>query len=263
MSQRTMRLLLLLLSSLMGARYAMASPDDREALSFHQRLGDRLPLDVALTDDGGKSLHLAELTNGGPTLLLFGYFRCRKLCGVLRDDVLATLAASGALAGRDYDLLALSIDPEETPADAALAKSKSMARFPTPGAQNHWRFVTGSQQAITRISRAAGFDFVYDETRQGLIHPLGVVVAAPPGLISSYLLGLDFDASKMRDALALASAGRVATPASPALLFCFDFDPTTGRYTLAIIKLLRIFVIVFVVAGGGLILHATRRRPAS
>jgi protein SCO1 len=153
MPQGTLRRLLLLLPLVMtGAGCAMASAQDQDAIAFHQKLGSRLPLDVALLDDSGQKLRLAELTGGGPSLLLFGYFRCRKLCGVLRDDVLATLAASGVRAGRDYDLLALSVDPGETPADVAHAKADSIARFPTPGAQEHWRFLTGSREAIAQIT---------------------------------------------------------------------------------------------------------------
>jgi protein SCO1/2 len=264
MLQATLRHVLLLLPLLaFGMGRAMASPDNQDAIALHQRLGDSLPLDTALIDDVGERLRLADLTNRGPTLLLFGYFRCRKLCGVLRDDVLATLAAGGARAGRDYDLLAVSVDPEETPADAARAKADSMARFPTPGAQAHWRFLTGSRQAITRVAQAAGFDFVYDETRKNLAHPIGVVIATPPGRISAYLPGLDFDAAKLHGALARAAAGGIATPASSVLLLCFDFDQTTGRYTLAIMKALRLSVIGFLLAGAGLVVHAARRREAS
>jgi protein SCO1 len=263
MRQWTMRRILLVLSLLgIGAGCAMAS-DDRTPVAFRQRLGDTLPLDVALLDDAGQSLRLGELTSRRATLLLFGYFRCRRLCDVLRDDVLAKLAMGGARAGRDYDLLAVSVDPQETPADAARAKAASLARFPTPDAQTHWRFLTGSRQAVMEVSQAAGFDFAYDEARGSLAHPLGVVVAAPPGRISAYLLGLDFDAPRLRDALALAARGGIAAPASPALLLCFDFDPATGRYTLAILKLLRLCVLAFLLAGAVLILHTARRRDAS
>lgn len=246
-----------------AASSALASPQIPDSIGFEQRLGAPLPYDVELRDDTGKTLRLGDLTRDRPALLLFGYFRCRKLCGVLRDNVLAALAASRANANRDYELLAFGVDPEETPADAARAKAESISRFPTPGAQAHWRFLTGNANAIERVAHAAGFQFAYDRSRQRLTHPIGVVVSAPPGVIASYMPGLDFDAVKLRDALAAAAARKIATPASPVLLLCFDLDPATGRYTLAVVKLLRIVSVAFLLAGGLALARATARRGAA
>ena len=148
-------------------------------------------------------------------------------------------AKFGLLAGRDYTLAAVSVDSSEGAAAASGAKAAEVERFAAPGAERHWRFLTGDATALRTLESAVGYDDRFDEGRSAFAHPLGVVFVTSTGVVSNYLLGLGYTADDVRSATARAASGEIAPPKSPLLLLCFDFDPTTGRYTLAIMKALR------------------------
>jgi protein SCO1 len=208
-------------------------------IAYRQRLGAQLPLDVMLLDETGNGLSLATLMEHKPTLLILGYFGCRRLCNVFRAETLDTLSSSDLVAGRDYLLLIVSVDPSETTDDAARAKAQSLASFPGAGKKSGWRFLTAAPDAIARVSSAVGFEYAYDETRNSFAHPVGLAVLTPNGVVSSYLLGFGVTIEAIRAALARAATEEIVTAAAPLMLVCFDFDAATSRYSLAVMKLLR------------------------
>ena len=172
-------------------------------------------------------------------MLQLGYFKCPALCGVSRDDTLAALAESGLRAGTDYSFVFAAIDPAETPQDAATALRSDTARHPVPGDPGALRYLTGPSATL---AAAVGFPSRYDTMLKQFLHPSGIVVLTPDGVVSSYLLGVGYAAADMRAAVVQARQGVVAPAvANPILLLCFHFDSTTGRYTLAVMKVLRLF----------------------
>jgi protein SCO1/2 len=236
-----MRLRLLILLLLAAPRVALgASVPDFSGLTYEQRLGNELPLQEAFRDETGHSVRLADLFGGKPLILALGYFHCPNLCSVVRADLFDALRASGMTAGRDYSLVALSIDPSETSADATTAKADDLARYPSPGAEQNWHFLTGSADAVQVVADAVGFHDRVDPELKQFVHPVGIVFATPAGVVSSYLLGVGYQAADVRLGVTRAEWGSVAAAALPVLLLCYHYDPTTGRYTLAIIKLLRL-----------------------
>jgi protein SCO1/2 len=251
-------LLLLLLPP--PARLAFAAPAPALAgIAFEQKPGARLPRQDLYRDDTGRMVRLDELFEGMPLVLVLGYFHCRNLCSVVRGDLLKALTASGLVAGRDYSLAALSIDPSEGSNDAAAAKAEDLKRFPAPGAVRNWHFLTGTPESVQDLASAAGFHDRSDPERKTFAHPVGVVFATPGGVISSYLPGVGYRAGDVRLAVMRAMTGSIASPASPILLLCSDFDPTTGRYTLAIMKILRLAAAITVLMAAGIIFFAIRR----
>ncbi len=239
MHQLLKRLALVLPLLTLPALALATLPADLSGVAYRQRPGARLPLEITLRDEHGASLHVSELFEGPPLILLLGYFHCPKLCSVARAGLLSTLRESGLLAGRDYTLAAVSVDSSEGAAAASGAKAAEVERFAAPGAERHWRFLTGDATALRTLESAVGYDDRFDEGRSAFAHPLGVVFVTSTGVVSNYLLGLGYTADDVRSATARAASGEIAPPKSPLLLLCFDFDPTTGRYTLAIMKALR------------------------
>ena len=219
--------------------------------AFDQRPGATLPLDTQLTQSDGRVLRLSDLAGRRPLVLALGYFHCPSLCGVVRDDLLAALAAGGLAAGQDYDLLVVSIDPTETVADAAAAAAEDRQRYPAAGSGPGWHFLIGTPAAVAALAGAVGFKSRYDVQLKQFLHPAGLVVLTSTGTVSGYVLGVGYNAGDLRQAVTLASAGGIAKAALPLLLLCFHYDAATGRYGLEIMKVLRLAGLVTVVTIGG------------
>jgi protein SCO1/2 len=217
------------------------SPPNLSGLEYKQRPGAMVPLDATLKDESGNGVRLASFINGKPVILALVYFRCPNICGVVQADLFGSLRTSGLRPGRDYSLMAISIDPSETNADATAAKKEALQRYSVVGAEQNWHFLTASDAAIRAIADAVGFGYRFDEELKQFIHPAGVVFLTASGTVSNYLLGVGYEPADLRLAVTRAERGTVASSAMPILLLCFHYDPETGRYSLAITKLLRLF----------------------
>jgi protein SCO1 len=221
--------------------------------AFTQHPGVALPLDARLRGPDGSPLRLGNFFGGPPVLLDFEYARCTTLCGVMLDQVTATLAALPLEPDRDYRLVAIEIDPATTPQQAsAFAQAHGADR---PG----MIVLTGDEAEIRRVADAAGFPYRFDAATGQFVHPAGFVVATPGGTISRYLLGLDWRPLDLRLALIEDAGRRITAPSEQALLLCYRYDPKTGQYNLAIGRLLEIVGVTTLFAVGGIIVLATRR----
>lgn len=249
-----MRRLLPLLGLLLAAA-APPSPDDAAAFAWRTSPGAAIPLDTALNDAAGRSIHLAGAFTGRPVILDLGYFHCPALCGVVRSDLFNALRASG-LAPADYTIVAVSIDPAETPADAAAARAQDTAQAPFLTAVDR-HYLTGPSTSLAAVQQAVGFRARYDSQFKQFLHPAGLVVLTGKGIVSGYLLGVGYSPGDLRAAVLRAAQGSIARAALPVLLLCFHFDEATGRYTLAIEKILRMMAALTVLTLGGLmvVLH--------
>jgi protein SCO1/2 len=234
-----------------GARAA----DDR-ALAWQQHPGARLARDTRVLDEAGRSVAIGEAFGRTPVILDLGYYHCPSLCGVARSDLIDALANSGMVSGRDFRVAVLSIDPAETPADAARAKAAD-------GSQAGWQYFTASQAAIDAVSATVGFQDRYDAALKQFMHPAGIVVLTKSGVVNSYLLGVGYSGGEVRAAVLRAGSGGIARAALPILLLCFHFDASTGRYTLAVVKLLKLLAGLTVAGVLGLMVALSRARRAA
>ena len=256
-----MPVLALLLAMLLPA-IALAAPAV-DGFAWQQHAGAQVPTGIVLHDEAGAAVTLGAALDGRPAVLDLGYFHCPSLCGVTRGDLLAALQAGGLSPGQDVTVMAVSIDPAETAADAAGARRADLAWLPQ-GWAGGVHYLTGSAAEIDALARAVGFHAAWDARFKQFMHPAGVVVLTQAGVISSYLLGVGYRPGDMRAAVLRAGDGGIAQAALPILLLCFHFDSTTGRYTLAVVKLLRLLggLTVLVVLGLMFALRRGERKPS-
>jgi protein SCO1 len=256
-----MRVLVALIGLLLiGAGPAWAQPaPDLSGIGYTPQLGRAMPLGAQFTDQAGRAVTLGSVAVGRPTILVLGYYACPALCGVIRDDLLAALPHTGLTMPGDYGVVFLSIDPRETPADAAKAWHDDLGRYPTPGAADGWHFLSGRPTAVAAVEKAVGFHSRFDTALKQFIHPAGVVVLTPGGTVSGYVLGVGYEPGDLRAAIIRASSGGIEQSVQPVLLLCFHFDPVTGRYTFAIMKVLRLAGLFTVLTLVGLMLLLRRR----
>ncbi|WP_448206942.1 SCO family protein [Azospirillum sp. sgz302134] len=255
-------LLLLVLIAVLPSGAARAAPSTLPAsafgeLAFAQHPGAQLPKDVTLRDEQGRAVETGALfAERKPLVLVFDYFHCTTLCGVVLGDLAAALQKVPLEPGRDYGVLAVSIDPGETPADAAALKARHLGR--DPAFADAARFLTGEEGAVRRLADAAGFPYRFDPAIEQYAHPAGVVLLAPGGVVSRYILGVGYDPMDLRLGLVDASRGAIASVAEHALLLCYAYDPVQGRYSLAIGALVKATGAVSMLALGLVVVRAAR-----
>ena len=211
--------------------YSSVPLNQVQELRFHQHMGAPLPLDTTLRDEAGRPVRLGDFFLGKPVVLILDYLRCRTLCGFVLQDTAAALSRTPLAAGRDYEVLAISIDPRDGPAEAREARETYLARFGRP---QGWHFLTGDAAASAAVAAAVGFPYRYDPAIDQYVHPAGITVATPQGVIARYVLGVGYKPLDVRLAITEASAGTISSPASDVLLLCYCYDPGTGRYSFAI-----------------------------
>lgn len=234
--------------------FAFAHDGDRqkavlESVTIEERLNGQLPLDIAFRDETGAVVQLRKYLNGKPALLAFVYYDCPQLCPLVLEGLGRSLRVL-RLAGDDYQVVALSIDPAETPALAAQKKAASKAG-------DSWHFLTGTADSITALTEAAGFRYQRSTSaslgKEEFIHAANTIVLTPQGKISRYFSSIDFPPKDLRFALIEASGNRIGTPLDRLLMLCYRYDPAQGRYTLAILNILRISALATIAAMGGAI----------
>jgi protein SCO1/2 len=231
-------------------------PDQLATVGFDQRLGQDVPLGLAFRDETGRAVSLGEyfLPHHGPVVLTLNQLRCKNLCPVELEGLIDGLNGVPFTLGEQFTLLTVSIDPKETPEDAANAKARGLRGYARrQGGSTGWHVLTGDQAAIQQLSRAVGFQAVYDPEEDEFAHPAGVVVLAPTGRISRYIYGIDFSSTDLRLAITEAGANSIGSLVDRALLVCYHYDPLTGRYTPLVVGLMQGGAAAGVLGLGGLL----------
>ncbi len=265
-SGTTMKLhgLCLLLALAVATASARSSPSfDPSRFSYSQRPGTALPGQTLFLDSDERAASLNELSSDRPLILVPAYFHCQNLCGVVRASLLGALQRTGLQAGHDYVLAVLSIDPHETSADAREAKMADLSAFGSADAAPYWHYLTGSSESIRAVTDAIGFRHRFDPESRQFVHPAGIVFVTGNGIVSNYLLGVGYTPTDLRSAVRQAGSGRIAAAAASILLICFHFDPTTGRYSLEILKLFRLAALLTVLTLAVTLFLLFRRERAS
>jgi protein SCO1/2 len=234
---------------LMPAAWATRAPpppaDIAQQVGLDQHLGAPIPLDARFMDADGQPIDLRALARGKPLLLALGYYRCPNLCDVVLNGMAHTLARLDLRPGRDFEVAFVSIDPAETPADARHARAM-LARLQPQAQVPRWHFLTGDQTSIGALARAIGFRYFYDARLQQYAHAAGLVTITPEGKVAQYFFGVSWPPASLRLALVDASRGRLGNLVDRLVLLCCGYDPTTGRYSLAIGRTMQVLGVAFV-----------------
>jgi protein SCO1/2 len=223
------------------------------------KLNNQVPPDLAFVDETGKDVTIGQYFGQRPVVLALVYFNCPMLCSLVQNALSGTLAILKLKAGTDFDVLVVSINPGETPAEAADAKAKMVTLYRHPGTDGGLHFLTGREASIKRLADAVGFRYTYDPAIAQYAHPAAITVLTPDARVSRYLFGIDYGATDLRLALVDAAGGRIGTVIDQTLLYCYHYDPSTGRYSLAIMSLVRLGGLLTIV-GIGLSIGFTLRR---
>ena len=216
------------------------TPDELSRVKFEQQPGREISRELVFRDESGRAVKIGALLRGRPLILVLGYYRCPMLCTMINDGLVNALENLQINVGADFDVIALSIDPTETPAAAAEKKKICLRRYGRAGSADGWHCLVGEQKSIAQIADEVGYRYAYDpETRQ-YAHPSGVIVLTPGGKISRYIFGVTFNATELRDAIAAAEEGKSGSVLSQIFLLCYHYNPITGKYGTLILTIVRV-----------------------
>jgi protein SCO1/2 len=226
--------------SMTTSLFAQSGPPGPLAkVDIQQRLNNRVPADLPFLDEQGKRVRLSKYFGKRPVVLALVYYQCPMLCTQVLNGTVKCLRGIELEAGRDYEVVVVSFDPKETPDLAAAKKKAYLGRYEPPGGSAGWHFLTGKASSIDKLTDAAGFRYQYDPRTRQYAHASGIMVLTPQGRIARYFFGIDYPTRDLRLSLVEASANRIGSPVDRILLFCYHYDPKTGRYGLAILNLIR------------------------
>ncbi len=224
-----------------GGIVASNVPPKIEHVTFSQRLGERLPLDARLTDESGREVALSEyFGKNRPVVLAFVYYQCPMLCPLVMNGISSALKVVPFTPGKDFDVVLVSFDSRDTPAAANAKKRAHLQHWAVPETADGWHFLTGTEQEIKRITSAAGFTYEWDEETQQFAHVSGLLVATPDGRLSRYFYGVEFSPKDLRLALVDSGQGLLGSVVDELLLYCFHYDPSSGRYGAVFMNIMRL-----------------------
>ena len=217
-----------------------AVPAPLRDIGFDQNIDGRVPLDTLFRDETGRSVRLGDYFGRRAVVLAFAYYNCPMLCTQVINALASALDLMSLEPGRDFEIVTVSFDPHDTPATAAAKKAGYIARYKRAGAAAAWHFLSGDGPPIDRLTKAAGFRYVWDTPTKQFAHPTGVIVLTPDGRLARYLFGIEYGARDLRFAIVEASAGQVGSRVDMLLLYCYHYDPMRGRYGLLVMRAIRI-----------------------
>lgn len=232
-------------------------------VGYEPRLGESLPLDAMVTDESGATVPLGSYFAGAsarkPVLLVFYYQSCPMLCSLQLESVVASLKGTKYLVNRDFTFLAISMDPNDTPAGSVKARRKTTNAYGQSGSEAGFHFLTGSAENIKRITGAAGYRYYYDEESKQWAHATGVLLLAPDGRMARFLPGVEPFPRDLQFALLEASEGRIGTIVDRAVLYCYQYNEASGRYGAAIMRTLRLSALGTMIALAAFVVFSLRR----
>ncbi len=220
-------------------------------IGIDQKLDAQLPLDLYFTDEEGRRVQLREYFGKRPVILSFVYYDCPMLCNMVLNGLVRGMRPMKLDPGTDFEIVTVSFDPKETPAIAAAKKRVYLNAYKLEPTARGWPFIIGDGPSVRALTRAAGFKYRFDQASAQFVHASGIMVATREGRMSRYFYGVEYSARDLRLGLIDASAGRAGSLADQVLLFCFHYDPTTAKYGVAIMNMMRVAGIATVLVLGG------------
>ena len=229
---------------------ANTRPPRLENVGIDQHLDAQVPPDLTFRDDAGKTVKLRDYFGRKPLILNLVYYNCTMLCG----EALAGLSSAMRLVkfdvGNEFDVITVSFDPRETPEMAAAKKKDYVGRYGRANAAAGWHFLTGQPDSINALTKTVGFQYQYDAKSNQYAHATAIMVLTPQGRISRYFYGVDFPPKDLRMGLVEASQGKIGNAVDAVLLYCYHYDPETGKYGAMVANILRLAAAVTILSMG-------------
>jgi protein SCO1/2 len=257
-------------SPLYGARPSSGNvstglPTALREVRIEQKLDQQLPLDLVFRDESGESVKLGKYFGQKPVVLSLVYYDCPMLCTQVLNSMVTSFRVLPFQIGKEFDVVTISFDPRETPALAAAKKKVYVDYLPDKmqaGAGSGWHFLTGDQANIERITDAVGFRYHYDEATKQFAHASGIMLATAEGKLSRYFYGVDYPARDLRLGLIETAQNKIGSPVDQLLLYCYHYDPATGKYGGAVMRVIRIAGVITLLGIVAMLFLLKGRRPA-
>lgn len=227
---------------------ANTKPAILDRIGIDQRLNQQIPLDTVFRDETGREVQLKEYFGKKPVILAFIYYNCPMLCTLVLNGLVGSLNGMSFTVGKEFDVVAVSFDPRETPELAAAKKKTYLQRYLSSGTEPGWHFLTGSEESIKKLTQAAGFRYYYDAEKDQFAHASGIIIITPEGKVSRYFYGVEYAPRDVKLGLIEASQNKIGSVVDQLLLLCYHYDPSTGRYSVLVLTLVRAAGVLTVLA---------------
>ncbi len=234
------------------AQRAMDPARGLEGVGVTEKLGQNIPLDLEFTDSEGNKVTTGELLKDGkPVILNLAYFSCPMLCPMIMAGLSKSAGQLEWSPGDQYNIWTVSFDPKDTPDVAAVKRKIYLDSLNRRGANTGWRFFTGDQDQITKLTEAVGFDYRYLPEKKMFAHTAALIFISPKGKISRYLYGITFNPLELKGALSDAAGGNIGSTLDKVILYCCQYDPKSGTYIASAINIMKLsgIVVMFVLGG--------------
>ena len=236
-------------------------PPGLKNVGFEQHLDQQIPPNLQFRDETGKSVRLADYFGKRPLVLNLVYFQCPMLCGEVLQGLTKSLKILKFDVGKQFDVLTVSFDPRETPELASAKKAQFLKMYGRPGAEAGWHFLTGEQSSIEALTNAAGFQYQFDPKTGQFAHATAIMVLTPEGKIAQYYYGVDYAPKDLRLGLVQAADNKIGNVVDQVLLYCYHYDPTTGKYGAIVTRVLRLAALATILILGTMIVVLVRVGP--
>lgn len=240
---------------------ATPPPSVLKEVGIEQHLNGQLPLGLKFRDEIGREVKLGDYFGKKPVVLSMVYYECPMLCGEVLNGEASAFSALKFDIGKEYEVVTVSFDPRETPDLARAKKRNFVERYGRPGGDEGWHFLTGSQQSIDVLTKAVGFNYAWDRQTQQFAHAAAIMVVTPDGRIAQYFYGVEYSPKDLRFGLVQASQNQIGNIVDQVLLYCYHYDPRTGKYGAIISRALSIGGAFTVLVLGGFIIIMFRLEP--
>jgi protein SCO1/2 len=234
-------------------------PKALKDIGIDQKLNDTVPLDAVFKDEQGREVRLGQFFKGKPVVLSLVYYACPMLCNQVLNGMMGSFRQVSFNIGEQFEVVTVSFDPHETPELAATKKTTYIKAYNRPGAEAGWHFLTGDEANIKRLAAAVGFRYAWDEPTKQFAHASGIMILTPEGKLARYFYGIDYRPRDMRLGLVEASQNKIGTPVDALMLYCFHYDPATGKYGAIVINIVRVAGAATMFLMVGMILFLRRR----
>ncbi|RPJ55083.1 MAG: SCO family protein [Acidobacteria bacterium] len=242
---------------------ASTQPYPLTSVGIDQKLNSQVPLDLRFRDESGKQVRLGDFFGKKPVVLSLVYYECPMLCTLVLNGMLTSFKVLSFDIGKEFEVVTVSFNPRETAQLAAAKKESYLRRYDRPSAERGWHFLTGDEDQIAKLADAVGFRYAYDPKTEQYAHASAIMVLTPKGHVARYHYGIEYAPRDLRLSLVEASANKIGSPVDQVLLYCFHYDPLTGKYGLVIRNVLRLSGIATLVVLGGFIFLMLRRERAA